>query len=190
MGPHEHEPKPSYTIEPMTIHDLDDSTRMRMQSWLDTYVNDEFGVTEEWVRERYEGKFSPETFTARVQRFKTAKEKGTLNAWVARDAGGSLIGSTTPYVTEDGLQRLGSLYVDKKAHGSGVASELMQRVVDWFDPEKPIYLEVVSYNERAKAFYRKWGFEEIPGSEKIFADLIPDVTMIRQPQNNQSQGEA
>ena len=61
-----------------------------------------------------------------------------------------------------------SLYVDKNWHGTGMASELMQRVVDWFDDTKPIELGVVAYNERAKAFYKKWGFEEIPNTETLF----------------------
>ena len=113
-----------------------------------------------------------------------------LESWVARDAGGEIVGSTTPFITEDGKQRVGSIYVDKKAHGTGLGSQLMQKVVDWFDPEKPIYLEVVTYNERAKTFYRKWGFEEIPGTEDIYADLLPEVTMIRQPENSQNKGEA
>ena len=55
----------------------------------------------------------------------------------------------------------------------------MQKVLEGFDPKKPVELGVVAYNERAKAIYRKWGFEEVQGSEKLFDNLIPEVTMIR-----------
>lgn len=55
----------------------------------------------------------------------------------------------------------------------------MEKVIDWFDESKPIELGVAAYNERAKAFYRKWGFEEIVGSEQLFDGKIPEVKMIR-----------
>lgn len=45
--------------------------------------------------------------------------------------------------------------------------------------QKPIDLEVVTYNGRAKAFYRKYNFDEIPGTEVLFAEKIPVITMIR-----------
>ena len=186
----EYEPRPTFAITEMSADAIDGATAMRLESWVATYVNEDLGVTEEWIRDRFASRLSPETHDTRVSRFETAKQAGKLNAWVARDAGGEIVGSTTPFITEDGKQRVGSIYVDKKAHGTGLGSQLMQKVVDWFDPEKPIYLEVVTYNERAKAFYRKWGFEEIPGTEDIYADLLPEVTMIRQPENSQNKGEA
>jgi GNAT superfamily N-acetyltransferase len=86
---------------------------------------------------------------------------------------------TTPYYDNHGIQHVGSLYVDKNWHGKGVGAALMQKVIEWFDPTKPIELGVAVYNERAKAFYRKWGFEEIPGSESLFADKIPEIRMVR-----------
>lgn len=85
----------------------------------------------------------------------------------------------TPYRDENGTQQVGSMYVDKNWHGKGVGGALMQRIIEWADPAKPIELGVVAYNERAKAFYRKWGFEEIPGSETLFDSKIPEVKMVR-----------
>ncbi|MNQ66715.1 hypothetical protein D3C85_812140 [compost metagenome] len=58
----------------------------------------------------------------------------------------------------------------------------MQKIIDWLDESKPIVLGVVAYNERAKAFYRKWGFVEIPGSEALFDNKIPEIMMSREPQ--------
>lgn len=177
----EFEPKPRYTISEMTADDLDGVSIMRKQAWKDTYTNPEVGVTEEWIDERFASRLAPEGHAARQTRFLDGKQAGTLNAWTARNEKGEIIGATTPYIDQDGEQRVGSLYVDKRWHGTGLGSELMQRVVDWFDPEKPIALEVVSYNDRAKAFYRKWGFEEVAGSDALFGDKIPEIRMIRQP---------
>lgn len=180
MGPQEIEPTPDFTITEMTIDDIEPATEMRLQSWLDTYVNESSGVTREWIEERNREAKSLDRQESRVKRFIQAKKDGTFNAWVAKDTQGDIIGSTTPFVDDEGRQHLGSLYVDKKWHGKGVASQLMQQVVDWFDSEEPIELMVATYNDRAKAFYRKWEFEEIPGSEEFFDDKIPEIKMVRE----------
>lgn len=168
-----------YTIEEMTVDDIEPATAMRLQSWLDTYVNEQAGVTREWIEQRNKTQLSEEKIAARLDRFLENKANGTMNSWVARDDNGTIIGSTTPYIDQAGVQHLGSLYVDKNYHGSDVASQLMQRVVDWFDPTNDIVLGVVSYNERAKAFYEKWGFVEVSDSDHLFDEMIPEVTMIR-----------
>ena len=175
----ERELAPKWTIEEMTPEDVELATEMRLQSWAETYINDEAGVTTEWIEERNARQRSKEKAQSRRERFAAGKEKGTLGAWVARDNSGQIIGSTTPFIDNDGVQHLGSLYVDKQWHGSGIASELMQRVMDWLDSSKDIVLSVVSYNERAKAFYRKWGFVEVQGSDDLFEGVMPEVKMVR-----------
>lgn len=185
----EYEPKSRFIIQTMEAEDIDLASEMRKQSWIDTYVNSKEGITKEWIEDLFKSKLDPATHDARTERFEAAKQKGTLNAWVAKDVNGAIIGSTTPFLEASGRQRVGSIYVDKKWHGSGVGSQLMRRVVDWFDSKKPIYLEVVSYNERAKAFYRKWGFEEIEGSEAFYDDKLPEITMVRLPQSQQVERE-
>jgi GNAT superfamily N-acetyltransferase len=178
-GWHEAERVPHFTVEEMQPDDIEEATAMRLRSWIDTYVNDEAGVTHEWIMQRNYLQAQPEKQQSRHERFLRGKQNGTFNAWVVRDSSGRIIGSTTPFIDEQGVQHVGSLYVDKNWHGTGVASELMQKVVGWLDPQKPIELGVATYNERAKAFYRKWGFEEVSGSERLFDDTIPEVKMIR-----------
>ena len=175
----EKERQPHFTIEEMSADDIEEETQMRLQSWLDTYVNEAAGVTREWIEERNARHLSPEKVASRRKRFEDNYTNGTLHAWVARDEDGAIIGSTTPFIEDDDTQRLGSLYIAKEWHGTGVGSALMQKAIDWFDPAKPIRLGVAAYNNRAKAFYRKWGFEEVPESEELFDDRIPGVQMIR-----------
>jgi len=159
----------------MKKSDIDAATEMRLQSWLDTYPNDVANVSREWIEQRNNEQRSDEKKQARINRFLHENNVG----WVAKDEHGSVIGVTTPYIDEQGVQQVGSLYVDKKYLGLGVASELMKRVMEYFDTNKLIELSVVSYNERAKAFYRKWGFKEVPDSESLFDDKIPEIKMIR-----------
>lgn len=169
-------PKLDFEVMRMSPDDVEAATTMRLECWLDTYVNDEVGVTREWVEEHNIAQITPEKNEARKARL---KDPAHHIGWVAKNSVGEIIGSTTPFIYEDGRQDVGSLYVKKEWRGKGVAAALMQKVIDWFDLKKPIELGVVTYNERAKSFYRKWGFEEISGSEELFADKIPDIKMIR-----------
>lgn len=165
-----------FTIEKMTESDIEPSMSVLAQSWLDTYTNNDLGITQEWIEGRNKVLLGSEKAKLRRKRFKDDSTAG----WVAKDMSGNIIGMTTPYIDEGGVQHLGSLYVDKNWHGKGVGGALIQKVIDWFDTTKPIELGVAIYNERAKAFYRKWGFKEIENSETLFAGKIPEIRMIRE----------
>ncbi|MGV9001808.1 MAG: GNAT family N-acetyltransferase [Candidatus Saccharimonadaceae bacterium] len=165
-----------YTIELITPENIDEASRVRLNSWADTYVNDELGITRQWIEDRNSIQMSDEYRKRRLERLQNPKSAG----WVAKDKNGVVVGVTTPHIDDEGVQHVGSLYVDKNWHGKGVGGALMQKVIDWFDNSKPIVLGVVTYNERAKAFYRKWGFVEISGSETLFANKIPEVMMSRE----------
>jgi len=166
-----------YTIKPITPDNIDEVNIMRLNSWLDTYVNDELGITREWILERNKQQMSDEVRARRLQMLLDSSSAG----WVAMDKSGKVIGITTPFVDEAGEQHVGSLYVEKSWHGKGVGAALMKKAIGWFDDSKPILCGVVTYNEQAKAFYRKWGFKEIPGSETLFDNKIPEVMMVREP---------
>lgn len=167
--------KLQFTIEDMTADTVEQATKMRLESWLETYMNDEAGVTREWIEARNRLQLSPEKVAERKKRL----ENPNGARWVAKDTNGNVIGAATPYVDDAGVQHVGSLYVHKNWHGKGVGGALMQKIIEWSDPAKPIELGVVTYNARARAFYKKWGFEEIPGSETLFDNKIPEIKMIR-----------
>lgn len=171
----EREPQLKFVIEQMSEQDVAEATVMRMRSWVDTYANEEAGVSREWLEEQVARELTPEQIARREEKLRKSK----WPAWVAKDENGNIIGVSTPFVMDDGTQRVGGLYVDKAWHGAGVGSALMQKVIDWADPHTDLALGVADYNERAKAFYRKWGFAEIPDSTEMFRDKIPTVRMIK-----------
>lgn len=168
----------------MQLEDIEPVTEMRLQSWLETYINEAAGVTREWIEEHNQKRLSQDAMEERRERFLDGKAQGTFNGWVAKDAEGTIIGSATATIDENGIRGLSSLYVDKTWHGTGVAHELMRNVIDWLGGDKhEILLGVVTYNERAKAFYRKWGFEEVPGTDHLFDAKIPEIKMMRKVQS-------
>jgi ribosomal protein S18 acetylase RimI-like enzyme len=56
------------------------------------------------------------------------------------------------------------MIVGPQWQGQGVAHRLMEQALAWIEREAgagvPVQLGVIHFNERAIAFYRKWGFED------------------------------
>ena len=156
--------KPTFTIREAVEADVDGLLAMHAQSWIDTYPNEEFGVTEAIIRERLAHWHDAGGREKRRQKILDAQTNPDLEYWVAEDEQGKIIGLAAPHRDEK-EQRLGAIYVDKAFHGSGLAQKLMEKILAWADPSRPLELEVASYNERAKAFYRTYGFVEIADSE-------------------------
>jgi ribosomal protein S18 acetylase RimI-like enzyme len=71
----------------------------------------------------------------------------------------SLAGFVIATVHAPENRELDWLFVDPPHHGSGIAAELMTAGMAWLGTDKPMWLNVVRHNERAIAFYRKFGFE-------------------------------
>lgn len=167
-----------YTIVTPTVEDVEPTAVMWAQSWLDTYPNDEAGVSREWVQNRVNNWLTPEGLAKRTARLEESKNNSDVLWRVAKDSLGAIVGVISPHRDEKS-QRLGAIYVDKKHYGTGLAQRLMAEILAWADPNRPLELEVASYNERAKAFYRKYNFEEVKDSEHLVHETIPVVTMIR-----------
>ncbi len=141
-----------------------------------TYTNNEIGVTADKIDKRFQ-RFTPEE---RRDNLAKRLHNPRVASFVATDRSGEVIAMAGPRLEDDGTHRLGALYVAEEWQGKGVAHDLMTHALKWLDADHyDVKLGVVSYNARAKAFYRKWGFEEVPDSDELFDNLIPEVTMIR-----------
>lgn len=77
---------------------------------------------------------------------------------------------------EDSLE-LDWMMVAPSFHGKGVAGALMDAGLDWLGRARPIWLNVIAYNERAIGFYRKFGFEIDPEAKTGHA--VPHAIMRR-----------
>jgi GNAT superfamily N-acetyltransferase len=75
-----------------------------------------------------------------------------------------------------GAVELQQMYVLTPWHGLGVASRLMEwalaTAADLHAPE--LYLTVFDHNERAKHFYRRYGFSEVGHCQFVLGDRIDD----------------
>lgn len=51
------------------------------------------------------------------------------------------------------------LMVHPRFHGNRIAGALMREGIGWLGEHRPMWLTVIQHNQRAIAFYRKFGFE-------------------------------
>jgi ribosomal protein S18 acetylase RimI-like enzyme len=99
------------------------------------------------------------------------------------EKGGELVAFAQLKLGDDRSRiELGRLYVDRSQHGRGVAQAMMQRCLDEATTRgaETIWLGVWEHNERAKAFYRKYGF--VATGEQVFivgSDVQTDQVMER-----------
>lgn len=165
-----HEAMPEYTISEATPEDAKGIAEVQKEGWLTTYVNDEYGVTEEDVLSKNMGGGS------HVSRWAESTTKPGAKTWTAK-AGDKVVGFCFVKNGEE-VNHLGALYVLSSTRGSGVGSKLVEQALDYLGREKPIELEVASYNDNAIDFYEKFGFKNMGKVEDPTSGSLPSGVQI------------
>ena len=172
-----------YTITEPTHEDIDGIVDMHAASWAEAYPSPENGVSETWVAERTKQmrsadgrqkrrKFVDEALADPEVLYLVAKDKNRVVGFVDAKRGADA--------------ELRGLYIESTAYGSGLASELGAKALEWVGNTSEVKLTVVSYNQRAQSFYRKLGFEMVDNSERPYKDTpLKVVDMVRKGVNNE-----
>lgn len=152
---------------------------MYNQSWVDTYANIQPGVTNKYLEDVTRKRLDGDGYERQLAVLYESETDPDRFYRIARDEKRSIVGMIDGKRTNDGCE-LVRLYVDKDSHGKGVAQTLWQTFLDWVGPNQDITLSVVVGNDRAKAFYKKCGFEEVPGTIRVYENgVMKVVDMIR-----------
>lgn len=167
----------SVTIREAKTSDIEAIRRMHAVSWLDTYPNDQHGVSLEWIKEETDSWLTPEALESSKDYLGSRISHPDHFYRIAVDNG--KIAGFVHALIEDGQKKVGGFYIDKDYHGTGLAQEMASLADEWLG-EATVTLEVVAYNERAIRFYEKWGFSIVQGSDALFKEKIPEVTMRRE----------
>jgi len=165
-------------IETPTLDDVEGYRRVQARGWLDSYPNEDAGVSHEWVEGQTGNWLTPEALELSRERVQAILDDPQQKFLYVAKVGGKPVGMVHTTAV-DGNQRLEALYVDKEFHGTGVAQELFDKAMTRLSPELPVTLEVIAYNERAQRFYSKNGFRIVPGSEHLYKGVMPSVVMVR-----------
>jgi ribosomal protein S18 acetylase RimI-like enzyme len=137
----------TWTIARPTLDDLDEMGRVHVQVWREAYAG--------LLPADYLAGLDPTLGPTRWrERFGSSPE---VSWWLAHDDEG-IAGMTTSGPPRDegppAPLELYAINVLSRAHGTGLADDLMARAVG----DRPAYLWVLEGNERALAFYRRHGF--------------------------------
>lgn len=163
--------------------DVWEVTRLLRDTWLETYPNEEHGITRAEILERYD-ESNPE-FVKGVEQFKDGLEQSqkdpNRHSWIAK-IGDKIVGYCSARKGEEG--RIQAIYVHPDAQGKKVGGKLIQNALGWIG-EGDIYVNVASYNQNAINFYERFGF--IKTGKEITEDVgrfksgavIPEIEMVR-----------
>jgi GNAT superfamily N-acetyltransferase len=167
-----HEARPS---------DADAMRDVQCCTWIATYPNEAYGITKEDIEARF--REDPATVGEMRERRRQAVCTAPFHSWVAVE-GAALIGFCI--VKQDDQENLlQALYVLPDSQSKGVGKRLLQTALDWFGTEKEVVLNVASYNEKAIAFYRAFGFvphDPVASSEALHLPSgvrLPEIKMVK-----------
>lgn len=169
--------KPSITTTPGAPSDAKTLAQIKQAIWLDTYLSEELGITEQDVLDK--DFLCPQRIAARAEHM--AIDDGVNHTLVARQD--DVIVGYGRVVRERDYDEVVTLYVLPDYQGIGAGSALLEGLLDWSNGRE-IRLEVVPFNTKAIRFYEKFGFklgDPIPPGKPTFPSgkHLPCVEMIR-----------
>lgn len=144
--------------------------------WLDTYVNNDLGITSELILSMKLPNLEYPFFRDKFQYDVIENNMNNLHL-VAEDKNGVVVGVVHGRRDEDS-QSLEGLYVYKELHGTGLAHELVSKFDEWEDKGRDSIVHTVAYNDRAIRFYEKVGFVDSGEKDKV-RDIIPCIYMVK-----------
>jgi ribosomal protein S18 acetylase RimI-like enzyme len=169
-----------YEIKEPTVEEAERIGQLQLRSWLNTYQNPALGVDETWIRREAgflaepRGPKMREAFIASVEAnsdhtfYRIAKKNDDVIAVCLAMKPNRAAKPTY----------LDSLHVDTPNQGRHIGTSLMEKMISWSGNDRPIRLEVVSYNQRAIDFYKKFDFV-LTGREYNRKPPIVSLEMLR-----------
>jgi ribosomal protein S18 acetylase RimI-like enzyme len=101
------------------------------------------------------------TFDARKQKLLAKADSGKLRVdLVSADSDEPSVAYCISTISTDGVGEIDSIFVEEHLRGQGVGTELMRRALAWLESIKATskIVSVMTENEEALAFYRRFGF--------------------------------
>lgn len=125
--------------------------------------------------------FDTTTPQTRATRWAERIANGSRRVLMALSDDGVLLGvasTTRADHAVDGLPalELSTIYVDERAHGTGVAAQLLREALG----DEDAHLLVFSFNERAQCFYSKHGFHPVGDSQTDLGTGLEEQRWVRQ----------
>jgi ribosomal protein S18 acetylase RimI-like enzyme len=160
--------------------------RVMAETWMDTYQNEEHGITADMIRARQydpDGSISREKIALTERSI--ADSDFVRRIFTAR-MNGEVVGVSSVSDPEIGKRKINTLYVLPNVQGMRIGSALLETGLGWLDRrEADVYLKVATFNQKAINLYTKYGFiptGPVPVEDQMQFDngiILPELEMIR-----------
>lgn len=165
------------TVRPTRPEDAGAVRRASYEGWRDTYVRPD-GLSPEQLEAFWWPRLSEQGVRAFAREIAELQDRTDIVQLVA-ELDSAVVGTLVARLPVDGPQELRVLYVATAARGRGAGGALMEALLARVDPVRPVSLGVAAFNDGAQRFYRRHGFVAVPGSETVWNDVLPEITMTR-----------
>lgn len=143
-------------IRPATPEDVREIQEVLYRTWLDTYPNQEAGITVDDIQQRFKYRFTLEFLSERSKQIANLPENETLLIAHHED---EVVGVCRAIRNPDHNQ-LPAIYVLPEYQGKGIGRLLWKAVQKSIDPTKDTIVEVATYNKKTIQFYENLGFKD------------------------------
>ncbi len=153
------------------------------KTWLDTYPNEEFGITVEDIKESYKNSLTEEGINKQKERISSTPENQFRISAKYND---EVVGIARATVEKD-YNQLNMLYILPEFQGRGIGQKIWNELEKNLDPKKKTIVQMAVYNKKAISFYKKLGFIDIGkkvenGGFSIKSGIvIPEIEMEMPP---------
>ncbi|XKT74359.1 MAG: GNAT family N-acetyltransferase [Patescibacteria group bacterium UBA2163] len=174
-NPGEDKEKAPASIEEAQPEDARSITTLLYKTWMDTYPNEELGITEEQIEEYFAHRLSEEG----IQSMARGIERIPPNTKMYVVKVDNEIVGVARGATYDDNNTLHSLYIDPDHQDKSLGYLLFSKIQTSLDSSKDTYLGVATYNQKAIDFYTRQGF--VPtGKVKEYKKPphIPEMEMV------------
>ncbi len=140
--------------------------RVVRTTWINTYPNEELGITVDDIMDKFK---DDDVLSSRkkIEKRKERYKDKNCRTWVAECDGEVVAFCSSSYEEENG--RVNAIYVLPEYQRDGIGGKLMSEALNWLSGAKVVFINVVEYNLKAVAFYKKHGFSET-GKRGCFDD--------------------
>ena len=143
------------TIQKATPEDVEGNSDVFYIGWLNTYPNEEYGITKKDIEDKFKYGKSPEALeNKRQQIINMPPNELFLNA---KD--GDKIVGVCRLMKKEGGQELGAIYVLPEYQHKGIGTMFWNEALKFFDKDKDIIVKLAVYNNNAMEFYKHLGFK-------------------------------
>ena len=155
-------------------------------AWMETYPNEELGITKEQIAERFDASNTEEEMVRRKARIKFSPVgQHTLVARVDGRIVGVARSMGLKGLPISGRNRLEAFYVHPDFHKQGIGKKLWEASKQHFIDTQETDVFVASYNHNAIGVYESFGFKDSGGDDilderiQVGGVIIPQRHMVR-----------